>query len=207
MKERAAIDVVILPPDNVTDLSVEYNQKLRAHTQENILLGKTRNLPHISLLMGCLNQSEIEDVTSRLEAIVKEHSILDLWIDGIKTDKTDRRVIASFEIGRSKELLSLHESIVSSIRPFLSQDATEDDIADPPPVEQSTLQWINHFFPRACFKNFWPHITLGFGNTSGSFKPIQFFASRLAICHLGNHCTCAAILKEVALSQNDSLPR
>jgi 2'-5' RNA ligase len=198
--KRFAIDVVILPPDNITDVAIEYNKLLRASSTENIDLGKTRYLPHISLLMGCLSADQLDVVTTRLHAVAKEHKILELSISNIRTDNSAVHGVVSFEIARTEELVSLHESIVNSFRPFLTQDTEASDLADPPPIKNSTLQWINQFVPDACFENFWPHITLGFGEYGGNhLTPISFQGSRLALCHLGNHCTCAEVLAEVSL--------
>jgi hypothetical protein len=198
--KRFAIDVVILPPANVMDIAIEYNKLLRANTAENIVLGKTRYLPHISLVMGCLAVDQLDGVTSRLDAIARRHEILELSVSNILTDDTAAHGVVSFEITRTEQLARLHESIVTSFRPFLTQDAEESDLADPPPIKKSTLQWINQFVPHACLENFWPHITLGFGEYGGNgFTPISFQGSRLALCHLGNYCTCAEVLAEVSL--------
>lgn len=198
--KKLAIDIVILPPDNVTEVAINYNKLLRGNTEENIVLGKTRYLPHISLLMGCLATDQLEEITSILHAVVKEHNILKLAISGIQTDNAGTHGVVSLEIERTQELQSLHESIANSCRPFLSQDAEEADMADPPPIKKSSLEWINRFIPHACFENFWPHITLGLGEYAGTFEPFDFPASRVAICHLGNHCTCAEVLGEVSLT-------
>jgi len=198
--KRFAIDVVILPPDNITDIAIEYNKRLRASIPENIELGKARYLPHISLLMGCLALDQLELITSRLDAIAKVHEILELSISNIRTDDSAAHGVVSFEIARTEQLVRLHESIVNSFRPFLTQDAKASDLADPPPIKDSTLQWVNKFIPHACLENFWPHITLGFGeNRWNGITPISFQGSRLALCHLGNHCTCAEVLAEVSL--------
>jgi 2'-5' RNA ligase len=197
---QLAIDVVILPPDNVMEIAINYNKLLRNNTEENIVLGKTRYLPHISLLMGCLAANQLGEITSRLHAMAKEHNPLRLSVSGIHKDKSESYDVVSFEIKRTQELQSLHESIVNSCGRFLSQDADEVDMADPPPIKKSSLGWINRFIPQACFENFWPHITLGFGEYPGTFEPFDFPASKLAICHLGNHCTCAEVLAEVFLT-------
>jgi hypothetical protein len=193
--KRFAIDVVILPPDNVTELAIEHNRTLLANNPHKLVLGKNRNLPHISLLMGCLAEDKLEDAIALLHSLIARHHILELSISGIQTDKS----ILSFDIARSKELIALHEEVVTSFNSLLTHDANEDDVDDPPPIEKSSLDWINRFIPHSCFNNYWPHITIGFGHDNIKFEPVAFQASRLAICHLGNHCTCTRILAEVSL--------
>lgn len=45
-------------------------------------------------------------------------------------------------------------------------------------------------------EDFLPHITLGKGTLDAKAGETSFTASRLALCHLGNHCTCRKVLGE-----------
>jgi hypothetical protein len=67
-------------------------------------------------------------------------------------------------------------------------------VYSPPAVNELTLFWINGYFKNSSFENFKPHITTGFGKIDSVVLPIYFNASKLAICHLGNFCTCRKIL-------------
>jgi hypothetical protein len=65
-----------------------------------------------------------------------------------------------------------------------------DDVVAP-----STLEWIRTYPQKSSYENFRPHITLGYGQVPpGLSFPIPFTAARLALCHLGNHCTCREML-------------
>ena len=48
-------------------------------------------------------------------------------------------------------------------------------------------------------ENCLPHITIGYGELSHFLFPEEFTASKLALCHLGNHCTCRRVLASFAL--------
>lgn len=206
--KRFAIDIVVLPPDPVMDLALEWNQVLHKTRPTNIVLDKIQNLPHISMAMGCLPADQLEHANVLLRSVARAHHALALRVPHIKTVNTasgDR--VVSFDIDLSQELIRLHESIVTAFRPLLTQDVTEADINDLPPIDPSSLEWINHYIPDHCFQNFWPHITLGFGVAPGNFQPFSFQASRLAICHLGNYCTCSRILGEFFLAHGFSINR
>lgn len=199
--KRFAVDVVILPPDPVMDLALEWNQLLCNTHPTNIVLDKLHYLPHITMAMGCLPADQLEHANALLQSIASRHHVLELQVPHLKTvDTSSGDTIVTFDIDLSTELAALHESIVTAFSPLLSRDVTEADIYDPPPIEPSALDWINHYIPHYCFQHFWPHITLGFGEAPANFKAYSFKASRLAICHLGNHCTCRSILGEAFLT-------
>ena len=66
---------------------------------------------------------------------------------------------------------------------------------NPPEVEGGTLEWIKDYAKK--YDNpllFDPHITVGFGETDKFILPIEFTASTIALCQLGNHCTCRKVI-------------
>ncbi|MEP6738659.1 MAG: hypothetical protein ABJA70_24255, partial [Chryseolinea sp.] len=77
---RLAIDIVILPPEPVMDLAIEWNKYLAKKHLQPILLGKTVSLPHISLLMGCLTENQIPSAHAVLTDIANGTKSLDLRI-------------------------------------------------------------------------------------------------------------------------------
>jgi hypothetical protein len=202
--KRLAINVVLLPPDPVMDLAIEWNQLLFKTYPANILLGKKRYLPHISMAMGCLPADQLEAANALLRTTVIHHHAMELHVQHIRTvDTASGDNVITFDIEHNLELARLHASIVTSLKPLISHDVTEADIDDEPPINPASLDWINRYIPDYCFDNFWPHITLGFGRHVRNFQPFSFQASHLAICHLGNHCTCTKILGEAFLKLPD----
>jgi hypothetical protein len=198
--KRFAIDIVLLPPDPVLDRVLEWNSMLCKTRPATIALDKKHYLPHISIVMGCLSEDRLEQANTILQSIAIQHNLLELQAPYISTvDTASGNSVVSLDIDLSPELVRVHETIVRAFRPLLTQDTIEADMHDPPPIDSSSLNWINHFIPNYCFQHYWPHITLGFGEPPGHFQPFTFQASRLAICHLGNHCTCRKILAEVLL--------
>ena len=55
---------------------------------------------------------------------------------------------------------------------------------------------------KSSFENFFPHITIGYGEINNFSFPIIFSVSKLALCHLGNHCTCRKILASTNLKKS-----
>ena len=198
--KKIAINVVLLPPDPETDMILGWNQTLCKARPANIALGKLQYLPHISMVMGCIREDQLDQARTLLQGIADKHSALALQVPNIRTVSTaSGNTIITLDINLTLELAALHESLVGAFRPLLTQDADEAALNDIPPISPDAIAWINHFIPDQCFDHFWPHITLGFGDPPPDFRPISFQGSRLAICHLGNYCTCRTILAEAIL--------
>ena len=181
------------------DVAISSNKRL---CNSNIVLNKNDCLPHISLLMGCLSFDKLERAQSMLKVIGSQHNAMKLYIPGIRTVNTPAGDVITLDIAPNEDLQQLHESVVNAFSPLISTDATDDDVLEAQRASGSTLDWINNFITQSSFKNFWPHITIGYLKESGiseQIEPLSFTTSRLAICHLGNYCTCKVILKETSL--------
>ena len=199
-----AIDIVILPPESIMDLTIGWNRRLCEERPDNIALNKFDTLPHITLAMGCLSEQHVPDVRSLLSKLAGRHSSLHLQVPRIKpVTSGSGNTVVTLDILASALLVHLHEDITRSFGAFLTNDAVEDDLFDRPPIDPSSIQWINRYLQDQSGDKFWPHVTVGFGNLPADFQPFSFTATRLAVCHLGNHCTCRKILMEVELDTAD----
>jgi 2'-5' RNA ligase len=189
-----AIDVVLLPDGAMTDRAIEANAELMEKFGAEIVLSKDNCLPHISLAMGCIDESDISAVVDVLDTIAKANQLTELKVIGVRTSG-DASV---FEVQKTTELQSLHETVLKEVGPYLSSDVTEDMVYGGQAVE-STLQWIRDYPEKSSFEKFFPHITIGYGRMENISSPIEFTASALALCHLGNHCTCRDVLVSIDL--------
>ena len=198
---------------------------------DKIVLDKKNCLPHISLAMGCIDEKDIADIEKVLQTIAKgprlagtkqyrlgQLSVIDIHVE---TSSAGEKV-SVFQIEKTKTLQSLHEEVMQRLAPYCSYDVTADMIfsrfrrkvscgprsgVPAPEAGESTLLWIKNYPEKSSFENFFPHITIGYGEIDdysfGSRKagslPAKFTASKLALCHLGNHCTCRKILASAEL--------
>ena len=197
---RCAVNFVILPPDHAMDVAISLNK--RACKESYIFLDRDKSFPHVSLLMGCLRLDQIKQAEIMLKAIASQHKKMTLSITHMRIVNVPTGDIMTLDIDPYDKLQLLHESLANDFAPLLSKDAMEADIFDSSPPA-STLDWINGYIPNSCFENFWPHITVGYmkdNALSEKVEPFTFLASRLAICHLGNYCTCKRILTETRLA-------
>ena len=209
-QSKIAVDVVLLPPDEVMDKAIEVNQALIKTFDDKIVLNKQNCFPHISLAMGCINKDDIPKVCTVLKDIAEKFSPLALTISDIRTGTipTDEKV-SGFEIVKTTDLQLLHETVMSKLLQYFTYDVSLDMIYALPnqQVEEVTTYWIKNYQKESSFERFCPHITIGIGEvegeTCGMNFPIKFNAPKLALCHLGNYCTCREILLLHDLKLND----
>ena len=192
---KIAVDAVLLPSEIMAGKAIEANRKLQKQVSSRIVLNKENCLPHISLAMGCIDIGDIVDIEKILETIAKRYCVQELKVIGIRvgTNSVGERV-SVFQIEKTELLQSLHEEVMRRLMPYFRYDATAEMLFSPPKAEESTLLWIRDYAEKAGFENFFPHITIGYGEIDNFSFPIEFIASRLALCHLGNHCTCRKVL-------------
>ena len=196
--KRLAVDFVLLPPAPLMNEVISLNNRL---CNSNIILDRDKCFPHISLFMGCLTHDALVSAKFVLRTIASQTKVMQLKIPGARTVGTEVGNVLALDIEPNKVLQSLHESIVHSLGDSLSTDAAKADVFGSS-ANDSTLGWINGFAKESSFDNFWPHITVGYLNEGAkpeNIEPHSFTASRLAICHLGNYCTCREILEEAQL--------
>ena len=117
--KKIAINVVILPPDPVMDLVLEWNHMLCKTRPTNITLGKLQYLPHISIVMGCIRTDQLDHANGMLQSIATQHRTLELQVPDIRTVSTaSGNQVISFDIMLTQELAALHESIVTCVQAF-----------------------------------------------------------------------------------------
>ena len=191
---RIAIDVVLLPAEAMTETAIEANRQLLKGCGGEIVLNRDNCLPHISLAMGCIEQADVSEIGTILQDIAQNCALDRLKVAGIHvgTNSAGKKVSA-FRIEAAGPLQLLHEEVMERLAPYLSYDVTADMVAGPT-ISESTLLWIRNYLEKSSFKNFFPHITVGYGEICDFPYPEEFAASRLALCHLGNHCTCRKVL-------------
>lgn len=197
---KIAIDVVLLPSESMTKKTVEVNQKLLQQHPNKIIFNQKNCFPHVSLCMGVIDENDISAISKILAEIGKQFSVLNLTATDLlaETISTGDKV-AYFQIHTTKELQMLHELIMKELSQFLTYNVSANMLFTPPAIEKATFYWIKNYPNKASFAKYKPHITLGFGETTGIKLPVQFTSSKLALCQLGNYCTCRKILISIKL--------
>jgi 2'-5' RNA ligase len=196
---KKAVDVVLLPEEKIADMAIELNAQLVEKFGPRIVLNKKNYLPHISLAMGCVDDRDIPDITSILQEVTREIPLEPLNVLNIETETNSvGENVLLLKIENNDQLQLLHERTMELLSPFLKYQVTDEMIFDSQ-VELSTLIWIRDYREKSSYTHFYPHITVGYGEMATSQPRRKFNASSLALCHLGNHCTCRNVLVSIPL--------
>jgi len=198
---KIAIDVVLLPSEEMMDKAIEVNQKQLIKYKSEVRLNKQNCWPHISLAMGAINKKDLSTVSDILREIASRFKIFNLIADGYRSlIIPSGEIYSEYTVKNTKELQRLHETIIKKLKRFLTYDITIDMLYSSPAFDKTTLLFIKNYLKNSSYKNFEPHISLGVGKTENVATPIASTASTLALCHLGNYCTCRKILFSTNLS-------
>jgi len=185
---KIAVDVALLPPEEVMDVAVSLNQKYNPKFE----LSKNDRRPHITLSQAVLNSSDLEKASSRLEKLAKKFKPLTL------TAKIVNDPDSFFRVSPTEEILALHRAIMDSLEDLVSYDAISGYFLGDE-ILPSSVAWVNNFKTDSAFDNFDPHISIGVNEKVEKEYPLSFIANWLAICRLGNYNTCRKILWETRL--------
>jgi len=193
---KIAVDVVLLPSEEMVEKAIAANKELLNLYAGKIVLNKESCLPHISLVMGCIDEKDIDEIDIILKTIAKETTFL-VYLSAIGihigTNRAGEKV-SVLQIEKTEALQLLHEKVMKRLARYFSYDVKAEMVLSSSEISESTLDWIKNYPEKSSFEKFFPHITIGYGEIDNFSFPIAFKVSKLALCHLGNHCTCRKIL-------------
>ncbi len=198
-----AVDIVLLPPRHIMDMAISENRILVAQGNPQIILDQEQTLPHISLVMGCMPPELASEVQTVIGDAIALSPPGQLTITGIAimTNRFGHK-ISSLIIHKSDALQTLHELLMKRTSGLFVYQPQPHMIYGDGPVSQTTLEWIRSFREHAAFHRFWPHITLGYGIARPIDRQSCFYPDAIALCHLGNHCTCQKVLTRIPLKED-----
>ncbi|MBN1195212.1 MAG: 2'-5' RNA ligase family protein [Methanomicrobiaceae archaeon] len=197
-----AIDIALIPSDPVIEAIILINRTINATSGNKTLrLGKETAIPHISMAMGAVLKKDLPAIRTFLDESAAHALPLEIFPDDIVTVTTDAGDrVSGLNVERTARLQELHTTIMRSMEHFFLPRATEEMVAREPggTVTPFTLDYCTGYPAKAAFERFSPHITLGYGEAGAdmhrSVFPCMIRCTALAVCHLGNNCTCERIL-------------
>jgi 2'-5' RNA ligase len=200
--DKIAIGVVLIPSDEIVELCIKINKRAFDVGKGRYKLGKKDFIPHITLVLGCIKQDNLENVKSIVKQILRSQISLKLKTSGIELYKREDGNRSFLQVGISERLRHLHETVLEKISNFLTSCDSANVLfeGDKTGISDSSMKILNNFKKEYSRENYNPHITLHCYDadkfSQGIKFPILFRANRIAICHLGNGCVVRKILFE-----------
>lgn len=189
-----AIDVVLLPPEEVMERCRKVNAFLWNSAQTGFLFDET-HLPHLSLLQQFSPSESLDDVYDIIHRITLGRGPIGLRATGIThIALPDGIPFNGFDFSAPDAFFELQRVLIAELAQFATDGDGNAFYADPGErIRDGSILWTRNFRKK---KDHRPHISLGVGPEPAFSGPFAFTASRLAVCHLGNFNTCRSILKE-----------
>lgn len=193
-----AIDIVLLPPDDIMDQLVSLSKSLSEQTGDNsIELHKQKCVPHISLAMGYIDDKDLPELKKSIEFLDMNTKQLKLEFTGINQNQVKDTYSSEILVSKTPELTALFQRTNTILRKFHKTDATHFAFYNLKDENEVTVRWVNQYPEKnKDVSAFRPHITIGMGSLDkdADFPKYSFTAKKIAICHLGNFCTCRKVL-------------
>jgi 2'-5' RNA ligase len=184
-----AIDMALVPPDWVQDRARHVNQGLAGGG----LQFDATHVPHITLAQCFTWRASLPMLVERLDIALRGASSLPISAIAL----VDQDSTISFLLDRTPELQKLHETLMDALKEWEEEGGTASAFySEGKPPREKDIAWVENFRTGASYRNFIPHITLGFGRTEGRAEPFDFLVTRLGLFHLGCYCACRLLLKE-----------
>ncbi len=192
--KKIAVDVVLLPDEQTTAGAIDLNKTLSETTTSKIALNRENCLPHISLAMGCIDKNDLARIEKVLRQITNKYPVKELKVTGLDLHINSLgEQVSLLGVEKTEQLRLLHETVMEKLETFFTYDVTADMLLSEK-VAPTTLLWIKNYRQSSSFENFSPHITIGYGKAGGIELLAEFEVCQMALCHLGNHCTCKKVL-------------
>jgi len=194
---KIAIDIALLPPSHIMDKIIRLNQTLSHKSMTHFLMNKKNCLPHITLAMGAVTQSDLPKIRKALRTGFNGKKSIPIKVSAIKNSFSPiHKWNAWLRVDKTKSLQMVHEQVMQIMTPFFTNDAHISMFYSPPKMTQLPVFWLLNFHKTSVHEKYKPHITIGKGKTLKGMihTPFSFKASRITVCHLGSHCTCRKIL-------------
>lgn len=189
---RIAIDIILLLPEKMNQLCIDINTSGFNHGKTTIQLGTDDFLPHISLVMGVIEETNLEALIQIIQSTSKKYQPLSLQA----VESTEH---TSFTIFQNQKLQELHEELMNLTSPFLLSESSYEDFfeGNSRTITEKVKNFITNFSKEHSYQNFQPHITLH--TTSGEETKAEFQCDTIALNHVGISGTCRNIFFQTHL--------
>jgi len=190
MGPLVAIDIAILPPDEVARRAIELSAALPDRESQGLRLGADM-LPHVTLLQQFVLADELPSLLDGADRVLRECGPVRLYITG--GGKGSGRSVW-MALDRGDPVVDLHERLLHAAAAFDAADGGPSAFFNGDARERD-VRWVRDYRRASSGAAFMPHITLGHAEAPPKVEPIDFVATTVAACHLGRFCTCQRVIR------------
>jgi 2'-5' RNA ligase len=191
-KKILAVDIVLLPRGEFKQLLKKQNSLL---TRQDINFKDDKMLPHLSILMACLDKNDIQSLNPALNKVISKYLPLKIEIEGLVVKKTDNDFATHLKIKKTDILIELQKELIEIVSKYKNHPAKKDYFFEPKEIGEFALNYTQNFLENSTNQNFKPHFTIGLGQpVKTSEFPASVEIEKLAIAQLGKYCTCRQII-------------
>lgn len=198
--EIFAVDVVILPAENVTEEAIRLSESIG---NSPFTLSKTDFRPHITLAMAYVNDLSL--VKNVIEQVAKGVSPFRVAM----TDVSSRDMVDpawrggkfqnSWNMEENNSVSKLHRELVARI-PYISMPSDFTNSFVGQRASAAAASYVEGFRMKNSGESYWPHITIGSGDDRlDQTLRREFECSEIVLAQLGDFCTVRKILARFLL--------
>ncbi|PIN81782.1 hypothetical protein COV13_00115 [Candidatus Woesearchaeota archaeon CG10_big_fil_rev_8_21_14_0_10_32_9] len=196
--EEIAINVAIIPPEEIITLAVEINKESNKQGNKTKDLRMEDFIPHITLFMGIIKSKDLTNVRLELEKLIETTRSFKLTLLEIKESQTHPSEESYISVEKNDNLQKLHDKITSILSKHTLNLATPTHLYDGEKtgIGKNTKNWLETYAKTSTYKNYFPHLTLRCKKIETKELPKTFMVNTIGIFHAGDGATCRTLLKE-----------
>jgi len=207
MSDLTAIDILVDPDEETLEHAHFWNARMRQSVPDGFALDATHR-PHITTLQRYVRTTELEDVYTAVQEILRATDVAALAYHGVRIGHADwgvpGRALAAIVVQPGPEVLAFQAALLAAVTPYTESGGTPEAFVREPDedITQSTFDWVEGYVPGQIGDKYIPHITVGFATVEDlqsieaeSFDAFKIQPAGLAVYQLGNNGTARRLLK------------
>ncbi len=198
-------DIVILPPKEIRNYSIDLSQKSYKYNAKWVL-SKKSFLPHISLYHIPIEEKKFDRFIAEIEKTVKGFKTGELKTTELKQYISKPIFANSLMINKPKWLREFYLKIIKKTMPYFDWNYGLEKLWKSAGWSKNMQKNFQKYGTPFVGKHFTPHITLNmFKNKNDTikalntlkFKQFYFRPKTIYVCKLGEGFSCQKIVKEI----------
>lgn len=182
-----AIDIVLFLPPAINEEMIALSNHLNDVYGEKNRLNMKDRFPHISLLMGVIEEKDVVQFTEILQDLAQRFLPMELGMHELKSKISS----SAIELTASQALSDLQASLLTETSHLVTHNPSAEMFYEEP--TEKNIEWVRNY----ATSSHNPHITVGPVFEKETYTDLKTFTvTTLALCHLGLHCTCRKILTQ-----------